>query len=232
MRALTEGVNVSVFMYGSTGAGKTHAIEGNKSDPGLVSLLADNLFNILEDKRYRQNAAGAGDLNPNFTFSVKIKYIEIIDEEVHDLLAPTGAYGHNSLNVVTNEWEGPIVNGVNWVPMTNQHQLADFFVNGCKGRNMRSNEFGRLSEKAAAIFSIEITQITDNPASGETNVLVSKLDLIDLPGCEVLNEDPEALRVKQGSTLNKGVLALNHLTKELSTNPHGDYVFYDGSVLT
>jgi len=97
---------------------------------------------------------------------------------------------------------------------------------------MRSNEFGRLSEKAAAIFSIEITQITDNPASGETNVLVSKLDLVDLPGCEVLNEDPEALRVKQGSTLNKGILALNHLTKELSTNPHGDYVFYDGSVLT
>lgn len=144
-------------MYGATGSGKTHALEGNKSDPGLVSLLADNLFNILEDKRYRQNAGGAGDLNPNFTFSVKIKFIEVIDEEVHDLLAPTGSYGHHSLNVVTNEWEGPIVNGVNWVSMTNQHQLADYFVNGCKGRNMRSNEFGKLSEKAAAIFSIEIT---------------------------------------------------------------------------
>jgi hypothetical protein len=53
-----------------------------------------------------------------------------------------------------------------------------------------------------------------------------------MPGCEVLNEDPEALRVKQGSTLNKGILSLNNLVKELATHPHGDYVFYDGSVLT
>lgn len=53
MRALTEGVNVSVFMFGATGSGKSHCMEGNKSDPGLISLLADNLFNILEDKRYR-----------------------------------------------------------------------------------------------------------------------------------------------------------------------------------
>ena len=61
MRALTEGVNVSVFMFGSTGSGKSHCMEGNKSDPGLISLLADNLFNILEEKRYKQNGGGAGD---------------------------------------------------------------------------------------------------------------------------------------------------------------------------
>ena len=60
-------------------------MEGNKSDPGVVSLLADNIFNILEDKRYRENAGGAGE-NVNYTFSVKIKFIEIVDEEVHDLL--------------------------------------------------------------------------------------------------------------------------------------------------
>lgn len=65
-----------------------------------------------------------------------------------------------------------------------------------RNRTNRINEFGKLSEKAAAIFSIEISQITDNAASGDTNVLVSKLDIIDLPGCEVLNEDPESLRVK------------------------------------
>lgn len=89
-----------------------------------------------------------------------------------------------------------MVNGVNWIPMTNQHQLADFFVNGTKNRTNRANEFGKLSEKAGAIFSIEITQITDNPSTGDTHVLVSKLDIIDMPGCEILNEDPESVRVK------------------------------------
>lgn len=103
-------------MYGATGSGKTHCMDGNKSDPGVISLLADNLFNLLEDKRYRQNQGGDA---KNYTFSIKVRFIEVVDEEVHDLLQPTSAYGHNSLNVITNEWEGPMVNGVNWIPMTN-----------------------------------------------------------------------------------------------------------------
>lgn len=60
LRALTEGVNVSVFMFGATGAGKSHCIEGNNTDAGLVTLLADNLFSILEDKRFRNGGGGSG----------------------------------------------------------------------------------------------------------------------------------------------------------------------------
>ena len=116
--------------------------------------------------------------------------------------------------------------------MTNQHQLIDFFNNGCRNRTSKQTEFGKLSDKSTAIFSLEVTQVTDNLSGGETNVLVSRLHVIDLPGCEVLNEDPEALRVKQGSSLNRGIQAVNTLVKDLATNPHGDHVYYEGSVLT
>jgi coiled-coil domain-containing protein 78 len=61
---------------------------------------------------------------------------------------------------------------------------------------------------------------------------VSRLHVVDLPGCEILNEDPEALRVKQGSTLNRGIQAVNTLMRDLSTNQHGDNVFYEGSTIT
>jgi Kinesin motor domain len=145
---------VSVFMFGATGSGKTHSMEGSKTDLGLVPLVADNLFNIMEDKRFR---TGGG----NFSFQLKIRYIEVADEEVRDLLQGASAFsGRSTFNVVMNEWEGPTVNGVQWVPMSNQHQLADFFSNGCKSRTTKSNEFGRLSEKAAGIFSLELTQVT------------------------------------------------------------------------
>jgi len=50
LRALSEGVNVSVFSFGATGSGKSHSMEGSRTDPGLVSLCADNIFTILEDK--------------------------------------------------------------------------------------------------------------------------------------------------------------------------------------
>ena len=182
LRAFTEGVNVSIFAFGATGSGKTHALEGNQTDPGIVSLIADNIFNILDDKRYRYSGAHPDARGTDFSFSIKIRFIEIIDEEIFDLLQPTGAYGHHTLNVVTNEWEGPTVNGVAWIPMSNQHQIADYFVSGCKNRTSRSNEFGKLSDKATAIFSLEVTQITENRNNNETNVSVSKLNIIDLPG--------------------------------------------------
>jgi len=41
---------VSVFSFGATGSGKTHCMEGSRTDPGLVSLISDNVFNVLEDK--------------------------------------------------------------------------------------------------------------------------------------------------------------------------------------
>jgi hypothetical protein len=53
VRAIVEGINVSVFTYGSTGSGKTHTLEGHNGDEGLVSLISENLFNILEEKRYQ-----------------------------------------------------------------------------------------------------------------------------------------------------------------------------------
>ena len=52
IRAAVEGVNISIFMYGSTGSGKTHTLEGKNGDDGLVNLVSESLFNILEEKRY------------------------------------------------------------------------------------------------------------------------------------------------------------------------------------
>ena len=161
----------------------------------------------------------------------------MIDEEVRDLLSPGTFTARTPMQVVLNEWEGPTVTGVQWVPMSNQHQLNDFFINGSKARTNKQNEFGRISDKATCVFSLEITQVTESAAGfggggADTNVLVSRLHVIDMPGCEILNEDPEALRVKQGSTLNRGIQAVNTLLRDLATNPHGDHIVYEGSNVT
>ncbi len=113
-------------------------------------------------------------------------------------------------------------------------------MNGARNRTNKTNEFGRLSDNATCVFSLEITQVTESApgfggsggSSSDTNVLVSRLHVIDLPGCEILNEDPEALRVKQGSTLNRGIQSVNTLMRDLSTSQHGDHVFYEGSAIT
>ncbi len=56
---------MSVFMFGATGSGKSHCMEGSQTDPGLVNMIADQLFNVMEDKRFR-NGGGANTGGGNF----------------------------------------------------------------------------------------------------------------------------------------------------------------------
>ena len=74
---MLSGVNVSMFMYGATGSGKSHLLEGRQDEKGLVGLVANQIFGQLEDKKYQ---------NPTFNFEVRIRFMEIFDETVSDLL--------------------------------------------------------------------------------------------------------------------------------------------------
>lgn len=61
---------------------------------------------------------------------------------------------------------------------------------------------------------------------------MSRVNVLSLAGSEVLNEDPETLRANQGTTLNKGMLSINSLMRDLASTPHGDLANYDESMLT
>jgi hypothetical protein len=114
---------------------------------------------------------------------------------------------------------------------------------GSKLRNQTSNEFGKVSSKATGFFTIELIQtstlketsiayiglyiynIKDDPL-----VLISRMTFFDLPGCEILTENPEAVRIKQGSTLNKVIISYTKLLKELG-NKTSEFVMYDTSTV-
>jgi hypothetical protein len=47
--------------------------------------------------------------NPTFNFEVRIRFLEIFDETVHDLLQPGAGMAYNKNNVRIQEWEGTSV---------------------------------------------------------------------------------------------------------------------------
>ena len=58
-------------------------------------------------------------------------------------------------------------------------------------------------------------------------MLISRVNF-DLPGTDVLLEDPETLRVRQGNTMNKGIIATTNVIRNL-IETKSDYVVYENS---
>lgn len=227
LTAFIQGFSLSVFAFGASDAGKTQTIEGNAREPGLILMFADSLFNVMENKKYHNNSAQSQ--IEKFSYNIRIRYVEILDEEVKDLL-PSGQQPEG-LAVINNEWEGPTVLGAQWVSVGNAAELKDVLIKCQKNRNNSANEFGKLSNKAASFFTIELIQNTELANRKESIFMVSRLNFVDLPGCEALQTDPETLKVREGSTLNKGIISFSNLIRDLAAN-RGEYVYYDGSVLT
>ena len=109
------------------------------ADLGMVNLISANLFDVLEEKRYT---------NPSYQFSLKIRFLEVANEEAADLLQPGGSTTFGKQHIKTDEWEGPYVQGIHWVPIPSPAHLVDFFKGGCRNVKSNQNEFGKMRDKA------------------------------------------------------------------------------------
>ena len=131
-----------------------------------------------------------------------------------------------------NEWEGHQIAGVQWIPVPSSQQLNEYYRGGSRNKTTHQNEFGELRDKAAQLFQIELTQNQYNASTGESQIIVSRVNFLKVPSCEILNEDPETIRVRQGKDMNKGILSISNLFRDLAATPQGDNAHYDESILT
>ena len=178
MQAVTSGFSIAIFSFGGSGCGKSQTIEGNKKEPGIILQFSDTIFNLMDSKKF-SSSSNKNQLQ-SFNYGIKVRYLEIIDEEIIDLLAGPGNQPPN-ITIIHNEWEGPTVVGANWTSVANSKEMQNLFLRGQKNRSMSSNEFGKSSDKATSIFTLELFQNTELVESRETYILVSRAVFIDLP---------------------------------------------------
>lgn len=221
----SRGWNISFLANGSTGSGKSYLLEGNRQDPGLILLLGDYSFTILNKKRDDLLNSGRA---RSYKYSLRIKYVEIVNEEITDLLA--FSYNSDLLKAVNNEWEGPTIANATWVTCSSIDEFNDFFLRGQSSRTRNVDEFGRQSSKATAIFTMELTQQTE-AADTESLITISKITFFDLPALDLLDENESAVLNRQGPTLNKSLFGYNRLLHNLVTS-RDQTAEYDNCMLT
>ena len=74
-----EGYNATILAYGQTGSGKTFTmgssnVVSEEKNLGIIPRVVRDIYNEINRRR------------DNFEFIVKVSFLEIYNEEIHDLL--------------------------------------------------------------------------------------------------------------------------------------------------
>lgn len=240
-----EGYHGTVFAYGMTGTGKTFSMQGTTSSPGVIPLAITDIFSYIRE-------------TPSREFLLRVSYLEIYNEKIHDLLSPMvveGALGANPPKQEEIKLREDSKRGVYASPLKEEivqspTQLLRVIARGDAARRTSATQFNSRSSRSHAVVQIVVEsreRIPGNGAMGDNKrsgilpggVRVSTLSLIDLAGSERAAETKE--RRTEGSHINKSLLTLGTVIARLSgdkdkegkpTDKDGKHLPYRDSKLT
>ncbi|KAF2683532.1 kinesin-domain-containing protein [Lentithecium fluviatile CBS 122367] len=219
VRRVMEGYHGTVFAYGMTGTGKTFSMQGTATNPGVIPLAITDIFSYIRETPHRE-------------FLLRVSYLEIYNEKIHDLLAGP-IVGMNGQPAAQEEIKlrEDSKRGVHATPLNEEivqspTQLLRVIARGDNARRVAGTQFNARSSRSHAVVQI-VVESRERGASGSLKdskrsaiapggVRVSTLSLIDLAGSEKAAENKE--RRTEGSHINKSLLTLGTVIGRLSSD--------------
>jgi centromeric protein E len=205
-----NGINMTIFAYGQTSTGKTYTMQGEIPDnAGIIPLTLEEIFDeIKNDKDIIES-------------KISVSFIEIYNESINDLL------DSSKINLDLRETSNKevIVNNLTEIKINNHEQALNLLLKGSESRIVASTKLNEKSSRSHCIFrlNIEITKNVLKNNYGEEELekvlLKNHINLIDLAGSENSNKTGcIGQRLKEGSNINKSLLALSNVINKLSQN--------------
>lgn len=225
VRRVMEGYHGTVFAYGMTGTGKTFSMQGTATSPGVIPLAITDIFSYIRETPLRE-------------FLLRVSYLEIYNEKIHDLLSPppaSGGVGPGSSQPEEIKLREDSKRGVYASPLREEivqspTQLLRVIARGDLARRTRSTQYNAQSSRSHAVVQIVVEsreRVSVNGSSSENKrapllpggVRVSTLSMIDLAGSERAAQNKE--RRTEGAHINKSLLTLGTVIARLSGNKDG-----------
>jgi len=243
VRRVMEGYHGTVFAYGMTGTGKTFSMQGTATSPGVIPLAITDIFSYIRETPHRE-------------FLLRVSYLEIYNEKIHDLLsAPPAGSGPGAFQQEEIKLREDSKRGVYATPLKEEivqspTQLLRVIARGDHARRTSSTQFNARSSRSHAVVQIVVESRERAPLPGSMQenkrvglvpggVRVSTLSLIDLAGSERAADSKE--RRTEGAHINKSLLTLGTVIARLSgdkdkngnpTDKDGKHLPYRDSKLT
>ncbi|KAJ5291119.1 hypothetical protein N7478_000370 [Penicillium angulare] len=215
VRRVMEGYHGTVFAYGMTGTGKTFSMQGTATSPGVIPLAITDIFSFIRETPHRE-------------FLLRVSYLEIYNEKIHDLLSASLATGPAATQQEEIKLREDSKRGVYATPLKEEivqspTQLLRVIARGDHARRTSSTQFNARSSRSHAVVQIVVESRERVPTNNAQDkragiapggVRVSTLSLIDLAGSERAADDKE--RRTEGAHINKSLLTLGNIISKLS----------------
>ena len=237
-----DGVNVTVFAYGQTNAGKSFTMGTERQDldtyykgrklarnTGVVPRFADLLFKkkALVEKQYGTKC------------EVKLRYLEIYNEEFRDLLDDDvqtarpawqgrGSTPRRKVITIRDTMSGSArVAGCCVKTAKSVKEFLSLFHTGCERRTTGSTAANRTSSRSHAVLTAFVfRELPGGPADGTgphggdapgMKVFGSHVNLVDLAGSERQNKTKNfGKKLGESKYINKSLFALSRVISSLS----------------
>eukprot|EP00736_Rhodelphis_marinus_P012227 Rmarinus@m.24264 len=237
--SVLNGYSATLFAYGQTGSGKTYTvcgvedivgergIRGCDASEGLMPRVCSYLFQHVQVPP------------PGVSFCVRASFFEIYNEQVQDLLNPSGA--------LPVRWEsqrgGFFVENLFVVECESQGDLLAVMSEGIRNRRVGSHELNKDSTRAHSLLTIHVERrsIADGAGNGmasghqATVTRYGRLTLVDLAGSERLKETKSTgTTLKETGNINRSLFTLGQVISSLSDRGRSgvDHIPYRDSTLT
>lgn len=182
----------------------------------------------LENNQLKSNKNSTNLINDDLkSYSIKLTYLEIYNEQVIDLLSEKGDKSEPLL-ILEDPIKGICIPEITQYKISEVSQVINLILLGNSRRTMAPTSANQFSSRSHAILEFSIEQIN---LKTETS-MTSKLCLVDLAGSERGGMEKGARR-EEGANINKSLLALGNCINILSDkNKKNAFVPYRDSKLT
>ena len=176
IRAL-DGIDTTIFVYGQTGAGKTHTMLGNRINKNnFDGLIFKGLQDIFKEDENEEDTI----------LKLTCSYLEIYNEGIYDLLTKKEEDIGKELTIFEDAANNKfIVKNETRKNIKSMKDVIKYLKFGEKNRNYAETYFNHKSSRSHTIFAVQIEN--EKIIKGETAfVKTSTINFVDLAGSERL----------------------------------------------
>ncbi|MCQ2818684.1 MAG: hypothetical protein MJ252_15565 [archaeon] len=210
LSGIMDGFNATVLAYGATGSGKTYTMLGTQTEPGIMQRAVSDLFSMV-----KKNKTGE--------FKIKLSYIEVYNELIHDLLGDAS----QNLDIREDPSRGVIINGVKEIDLDNADNFFTLLLLGNSKRATEVTNTNATSSRSHAVLQIFL----ENKNKEKNEITMSRFVLCDLAGSEKSSTSgATGARQLEASKINQSLLNLGKCINALADNRN--FVSWRDSKLT